>query len=106
MITLTLEEAQQMLEALETLRAKLDEPMVDGYPLYSGLPPIKVQDEREANYKSFAQSAQVIGGQYDPRRKWVGLTDEEIDKVAASSGYGYIDVARAIEAKLREKNNG
>ena len=36
-----------------------------------GMPdmPIKVQDEREANYKSFAQSAQVIGGQYDPRRK-------------------------------------
>jgi hypothetical protein len=36
-----------------------------------GIPdmPIKVQDEREENYKSFAQSAQVIGGQYDPRRK-------------------------------------
>jgi hypothetical protein len=37
------------------------EPTIDGWPLYSGLPPIKVQDEREANYKSFAQSAQVIG---------------------------------------------
>ena len=31
--------------------------------------PIKVQDEREANYKSFAQSAQVLGAQYDPRRE-------------------------------------
>jgi hypothetical protein len=35
-------------------------PTIDGWPLYSGLPPIKVQDEREENYKSFAQ--------YDPRR--------------------------------------
>jgi hypothetical protein len=35
-----------------------------------GIPdmPIKVQDEREENYKSFAQSAQVLGAQYDPRR--------------------------------------
>ena len=33
-----------------------------------GLPPVKVQDEREANYKSFAQSAQVLGAQHDPRR--------------------------------------
>jgi hypothetical protein len=39
-----------------------------------------------------------------PKKEWVGLTDEEIDKVAASSGYGYIDVARAIEAKLKDKN--
>jgi hypothetical protein len=39
-----------------------------------------------------------------PEREWQGLTDEEIDQVAASFGYGYIDVARAIEAKLKEKN--
>jgi len=44
------------------------EPMIDGWPLYSGLPPVKVQDEREENYKSFAQSAQVLGAQHDPRR--------------------------------------
>ena len=52
------------------------EPLVDGWPLYSGL----------------------------PQREWQGLTDEEIDQVAASFGYGYIDVARAIESKLKEKN--
>jgi hypothetical protein len=53
------------------------EPLVDGWPLYSGL----------------------------PQREWQGLTDEEIDQIAASFGYGYIDVARAIESKLKEKNN-
>ena len=36
-----------------------------------GMPdmPIKVQDEREENHKSFAQFAQAFGGQHDPRRK-------------------------------------
>ena len=40
------------------------------------------------------------------RKEWVGLTDDEIDDIAAESGFGYINVARAIEAKLREKNGG
>ena len=40
----------------------------------------------------------------DNPREWQGLTDEEIDQVAASFGYGYIDVARAIESKLKGKN--
>jgi hypothetical protein len=38
------------------------------------------------------------------KRKWVGLTDEEIDQICGDVGYGYINVARAIEAKLKEKN--
>jgi hypothetical protein len=105
------------------------EPMIDGWPLYSGLPlqeeqgltatplpAIKLQDERESQYKSWAQSAQVIGGQYDPRREWVGLTDEEIlaDDVmryhfALNGGAGPISkngraIIAAIETKLKEKN--
>jgi hypothetical protein len=40
-----------------------------------------------------------------PEREWVGLTDEEIDQICGDVGYGYIDVARAIEAKLKEKNS-
>jgi hypothetical protein len=45
-----------------------------------------------------------------PQRTWVGLTDEEIDKAWRSVDYTVpwdqhrIDIARAIEAKLREKN--
>jgi hypothetical protein len=44
--------------------------------------------------------------------EWVGLTDEEIDKAWRSVDYTVpweqhrIDIARAIEAKLKEKNNG
>ena len=45
-----------------------------------------------------------------PAREWVGMTDEEIDKAWRSVDYTVpynqfrIDVARAIEAKLKEKN--
>jgi len=44
------------------------------------------------------------------QRTWVGLTDEEIDKAWRSCDYTVpweqhrIDIARAIEAKLKEKN--
>ena len=47
---------------------------------------------------------------YAPKRDWVGLTDEEIDKAWRSVDYTVpwdqhrIDIARAIEAKLKEKN--
>lgn len=42
-----------------------------------------------------------------PSKQWVGLTDEERDSITRSiqGGYGSdTKVARAIEAKLREKN--
>lgn len=39
-----------------------------------------------------------------PKREWVGLTDDEIDQIASEVCFGYIDVARAIETKLRELN--
>lgn len=39
-----------------------------------------------------------------PQREWKGLTDEEIEDIADDANYGYKDVARAIEAKLKEKN--
>jgi hypothetical protein len=39
------------------------------------------------------------------RKEWVGLTDEEIDQAASEVCFGYIDVARAVEAKLKERNS-
>jgi hypothetical protein len=41
-----------------------------------------------------------------PKREWVGLTDEEVMLVMDDvlEGGGWLDVARAIEAKLKEKN--
>jgi hypothetical protein len=42
-------------------------------------------------------------------RQWVGLTDEEIEKACVPLGaamLSFTEVAQAIEAKLKEKNNG
>jgi hypothetical protein len=41
---------------------------------------------------------------HPPRREWVGLTDEEI-KDLAYDGRPVLDLARAIEAALKEKNH-
>tara|TARA_R110002126_G_scaffold10934_1_gene50121 strand:- start:40 stop:234 length:195 start_codon:yes stop_codon:yes gene_type:complete len=38
------------------------------------------------------------------KRKWVGLTDDEIWQEWSSPKDSAIDFARAIEAKLRKKN--
>jgi hypothetical protein len=41
------------------------------------------------------------------KREWVGLTDEEIYEAVENSNSVLVkDMARAIEAKLKEKNNG
>jgi hypothetical protein len=43
------------------------------------------------------------------QRQWVGLAEEEIEKACVPLGaamLSFTEVARAIEAKLKEKNNG
>ena len=40
-----------------------------------------------------------------PSKPWVSLTDEELNDVAEESEFGYKNLARAIEAALKEKNN-
>ena len=41
-----------------------------------------------------------------PKKQWVGLTDEEVSEVIDNvlEGGGWLDVARAIEQALKEKN--
>ena len=42
----------------------------------------------------------------DPKTKWVGLTPDEINEIKHSlpDVYSMFDVARAVEAKLKNKN--
>ena len=41
-----------------------------------------------------------------PAKQWVGLTDEEVSDAIDDvlEGGGWLDVARALEAKIKEKN--
>jgi hypothetical protein len=119
-ITLTREEAQQVLDAfvnwdargrlriIETLRARLEQSKV----------------AREGPVREWARISQaepepvmlmdaplLLNGQplytAPPQREWQGLTDEEVMSLlpgAVRLPPGWADTVRAIEAKLREKN--
>jgi len=76
----------QLVKTYSGGKPNYTEPTIDGWPLYSGLPP--------------------------PKKEWVGLTDEEIadvfgdymdsmDETEEDNNWGY---ERLIEAKLKEKN--
>jgi hypothetical protein len=42
-----------------------------------------------------------------PQRTWVGLTEDEVFEISNKMPYAdRFDFAEAIEAKLKEKNNG
>jgi len=46
-------------------------------------------------------------GEYLAQRPWVGLTDDEVYKIAfVLEGEHWRKIADAIEAKLKDKNNG
>jgi hypothetical protein len=69
-------------------------------------------DSSDAKYQllSFAHrvAKATINTHPQPKREWVGLTDDEIellrDMIDWSVGWSYIEFARAAEAKLKEKN--
>jgi hypothetical protein len=41
---------------------------------------------------------------WEPKREWVGLTDEEARELCVANVPYVIDMVRALEAKLKEKN--
>ena len=106
--------------------AAQSEPTIDGWPLYSGLPqpepePAATQYKYiDAHGKDYWTSEPWEGKKVEavrylytapPQREWVGLTDKDREwcdehshgntSWAKQKAYG-----RAIEAKLKEKNNG
>ena len=112
-ITLTREEAQQVLDALECmnegalnaeiklLRARLSQPELE---------PDKYLMEIECT-KCGAKEDGILTVNVPPQREWQGLTDEEMfDCLAQTDGeakrlpLGFKWFAEAIEAKLKQKN--
>ncbi len=133
MITLTREEAQQVLECMETaikagdwvvdgacdpdfilymLRTRLAQPEPSVEP-YGYLWFTRYMEQRftHRNPDERERIGDVIPVYTAPlQREWQGLTDEEIKKeqhhIDWTSAHTYAKFARAIEAKLKEKNNG
>jgi hypothetical protein len=97
--------AARYMEARETLRARLaqpePEPVADKYLM-----------EVECT-KCGAKQDGILTVNTPPQREWQGLTDEEMfnclaqtDGEAKRLPLGFKWFAEAIEAKLKEKNNG
>jgi hypothetical protein len=108
MITLTREEAQQVLDALEKIS-------MGGHPDWANdVTPILrarlAQPEPEPVAWMMLENKLVPIHTAPPQREWQGLTDEEAGEIWAGivsnapSGERLRDFARAIEAKLKEKN--
>ena len=90
-------------EILEEARAKPD--------FWEGYVPEPVKPAQQ-EYASFAEWAHDyvqdnLHKLKPAQRTWVGLTDEEVwDVYTKTDSMQYMAFSRAIEAKLREKNNG
>ena len=118
MITLTREEAQQVLTLLETLdpfnaftdvreplRVKLSEPEPE--PMTCKQCGVKGIHACVGYRWEEGRTPPNVTFTVPPQREWVGLTDEEIKERRISIGWSEDfmgDFARAIEAKLKEKN--
>jgi len=97
--------APQLLEALQDVCARL---------LYRGVSTNAGHPDRTAFEIARAAIAKATGGDdgrqplyTTPAKQWVGLTDEEHAQIAIDSGCAsadWIDYAKKIEAKLKEKN--
>ena len=55
-------------------------------------------------YEKAIAAARELKALAQPEREWVGLTGREIEVVLINSGYTAESFARAIEAKLKERN--
>ncbi len=89
------EEQQRMAKRIEELEARLAQPEQEPVGIYKVI------------IDSIRDSSEIVA---PPKREWVGLTDEEAQKTFArhnctiSTDLAGI-LARAITAKLKEKNN-
>ena len=134
-ITLTREEAQQVLDALkqwkgfkpeyweekdekaiETLRTRLAQPEPEPVAWYvrfdsgrADLLTSPITEARRAMWESAGKRFTVTPlYTAPPQREWQGLTDEEIMSLlpgAVRLPPGWSETVRAIEAKLKEKNS-
>ena len=106
MITLTREEAQQMLDALEKIS-------MGGHPDWANdVTPILrtrlAQPEPEPTKLLLIPALMEQAG-WVRKREWQGLTEDEIMEMCVSAGFGrgsmrFNLIVQAIEAKLKGKN--
>lgn len=67
--------------------------------------PQRTEQEPVIDKSAAIRIATALG--WEPKREWVGLTDEEIEIIYAECNvWDKFEYERMLEAKLKEKNNG
>ena len=69
---------------------------------------IELEDTEHSNFKRRRLDALIAIKQAlaQPERPWVGLTDEDITKIDQGLYPTWKDEVQAVEARLKELNNG
>ena len=83
------------------------EPLIDGWPLYSGLPepePVAWMRSDKGHIDFHKHPDYIPLYTAPPQREWVGLTDKEIEQIVDAHWNDPSMFVEAIEAKLKEKN--
>lgn len=108
-------------EAGKVKRVFESEPMIDGWPLYSGLPQPEPEpiayinvEERKLEWATPIgwNTPTVVKMDKVPlyaaplKKEWVGLTDEELLDLADMAYANDLELLQTLQAKLKEKNNG
>jgi hypothetical protein len=104
-ITLTHEEAQQVLDALERLNRSGDTQVFDMYDAPVLIPLLRarlIAPEPEPAKLLLIPALMEQAG-WVRKREWQGLTDEECDEIWDEC-LGVFDCLKMTEAKLKEKN--
>jgi len=100
-------------EVMEALRARLAQPESEPFEYWNAVEGwVKIEEVRQHFDTAGCGTIYKTGGEgrvplyTAPQREWVKLTDDDIDDVQYSVDCRlYRDYARAIEAKLRDKNS-
>ena len=96
--------------AIEALRARLAQPEPEPFEYWNAVEGwVKIDEVRQHFDTAGCGTIYKTGGEgrvpLYAAREWVGLTDEEIEQCAIDDGSDDLIFARAIEAKLRDKNS-
>ena len=99
--------AKYIGECNEGSLVQLYEEVIKGAAFYT-VPPKREPDDFDSWYASpYAKVLmKSLEEDYQPKREWVGLTDDEIFKTHKQvDSMQYLTFGKAIEAKLKEKNH-
>ncbi len=112
MITLTREEAQHLLEVFELFLEEAEDVTTLENNLVKMLRTRLAQPEpkddghcQACNGDHCTAKTGCVALSNPPQREWQGLTDKDRQELAAEQ-HGWEGLCSAVEAKLKEKNNG